>query len=211
MNDEVMREIDADLRRERMRALWRKYRAVILTTVVLLVIITAGSSIYGDYQSRKAGEAMVALDAAITKLQGGETTQAAEDFAALAEKSSGELRDIAHLWQARAQAQSDNANGAIETLNDVAANPAGSDLIWRDMACLRLLAAGADAPDACNASTNSPLKAQRLEWRAAALWEQGKTDEARTLLKTVADDQYAAPAQRERATHLLRALPQKAA
>lgn len=211
MNDEVMREIDQDVRNEKMRQLWKKYRAVLISIVVVLVAITAGSSIYGDYKSRKAGEAMVALDAAITKLQGGETTQAAEDFAALADKSSGELRDIARLWQARAQAQSDNAKGAIDTLNSVASKPAGSDLIWRDMACLRLLAAGADAPDACDASTNSPLKAQRLEWRAATLWEQGKTDEARALLKTVADDKFAAPEQRERAERLLRALPKKAA
>ncbi len=211
MNDEVMREIDQDVRNEKMRQLWKKYRAVLISIVVVLVAITAGSSIYGDYKSRKAGEAMVALDAAITKLQGGEMTQAAEDFAALADKSSGELRDIARLWQARAQAQSDNAKGAIDTLSGVASKPAGSDLIWRDMACLRLLAAGADAPDACDASTNSPLKAQRLEWRAATLWEQGKTDEARVLLKTVADDKFAAPEQRERAERLLRALPKKAA
>lgn len=211
MNDQVMREIDEDMRRERMRQLWLRYRKPALIALVLLVAITAGNSIYADYKSKKAGEAMLELDAGIQKLQGGETKQASEDFAALAKKSDGELHDIARLWQARAEALSNNADDAIKTLNDVAAKPAGGDLIWRDMACLRLLAAGADAPSACGEVTDSPLKPQRLEWRAATLWEQGKTAEARTLLNDVANDASAAPSQRERAARLLRALPEKAA
>lgn len=211
MNDQVMREIDEDVRRERMRQLWLKYRSIVIAAVVILITVTAGSSIYGDYQSKKAGEAMFALDAGIQKLQGGDAAAAAKDFAALAGKSSGELRDIARLWQARAEAVGDNAKGAIATLNAVAAKPAGRDLIWRDMACLRLLAAGADAPDACAAPSDSPLKVQRLEWRAATLWQEGKVDQARALLKDVSDDESAPPAQRERAARLLRALPEKAA
>lgn len=211
MNDQVMREIDEDIRREKMQKLWRKYRSTLISAVVLLVAITAGSSIYGDYKSRKAGEAMFALDAGIQKLQQGNAKSAATDFAALAKENGGELRDIARLWQARAQAQSDDAKGALMTLANVASKPAGKDLIWRDMACLRLLAAGADAPDACDAQASSPLKAQRMEWRAASLWEQGKTNEARALLKNVTTDDSVPAPQRERAARLLRALPEKAA
>ncbi len=211
MNDEVMREIDQDVRREKMQRLWKQYRKPLIGVVILLVIITAGSSIYGDYKSKKAGEAMFALDSAIQKLQQGNAKQAATDFAALADDGNGELRDIARLWQARAQAMSDNAKGALATLNDVASKPAGSDLIWRDMACLRLLAANADAPKACASTSDSPLRAQRLEWRAALLWEQGKTEEASVLLRSIADDEATPDSQRERARRLLRALPAKAA
>lgn len=211
MTDEVMREIDQDIRNEKMRKLWKRYRGMILGTVVALVVITAGSSVYGDYQSKKAGEAMLALDAGIQQLQDGNAEDAAGKFKALAKRSSGELNDIARLWQARAQAHAGDAKATLATLNDLAAKPASKSLVWRDMACLRLMAAGADAPAACDAKQDSPLRAQRLEWRAATLWEQGKNDEARALLKTVADDETIALPQRERARTLMRALPEKAA
>lgn len=211
MNDNVLREIDQDLRHEKMRQLWRRFRVLILSIAALLVVITAGSSIYADYESKKAGDAMVALDAAIEQLQNGQAAEAATHFDALASESSGELRDMALLWQARAQAQANEAEAAVATLTTLATKPAGTDLVWRDMACLRLMAANADVPATCTSTATSPLKSQRLEWHAALLWQQGKTDEAQVLLRTIVDDETTPPEQRDRARRLMRALPAKAA
>lgn len=211
MNDQVLREIDQDLRNERLQQFWRKYRGLILAAVVLLVAITAGSSIWEDYQSKKAGEAMVKLDAAIQQLQKGEAAQAAGNFAKLAKESKGELHDMSLLWQARAEALANEADAAVRTLSTLASKPAGKDLVWRDIACLRLMAANADTPKACTTTGNSPLKSQRLEWHAALLWQEGKQDEARVLLRTIVDDETAPASQRERAKRLMRALPAKAA
>lgn len=211
MNDNVLREIDQDLRNEKLRQFWRRFRVPILASVALLVAITAGSSIYEDHRSKKAGEAMVKLDAAIQQLQAGKPSEAAGSFDKLASESQGELRDMALLWQARAEAQAQQADAALRTLNSLAEKPAGKDLVWRDMACLRLMAANADAPKACAAASNSPLKSQRLEWHAALLWQQGKADEARMLLRAIVDDENTPPSQRERAQRLMRALPAKAA
>lgn len=211
MNDQVLREIDEDLRNERLRRFWKQYRALILTVVALLIAITAGSSIWQDYQSKKAGEAMLKLDAAIQQLQKGDASAAADNFAKLGKESSGELRDMSLLWQARAESQSNQADAAVRTLLTLASKPTGKDLVWRDMACLRLMAANADTPKACASPNNSPLKAQRLEWHAALLWQQGKQDEASVLLRTIIDDETTPPNQRERARRLMRALPAKAA
>lgn len=210
MNDNVLREIDEDLRNEKLRQFWRKYRTLILGAVVLLVVVTAGSSIWDDYQSKKAGEAMVKLDTAIQQLQKGDAATAAGNFAALAKESNGELRDMALLWQARAEAMDNKAAVAVQTLGELASNPKGKDLVWRDMACLRLMAANADTPKACASTGSSPLKSQRLEWHAALLWQEGKQDEARVLLRTIMDDDTAPASQRERAKRLMRALPAKA-
>lgn len=211
MNDNVLREIDEDLRNEKLRQFWRKFRTPILIGVALLIAVTAGSSIWEDYQSRKAGEAMVKLDAAIQQLQKGEASAAAGNFAKLAKESGGELHDMALLWQARAEAQANEADAALRTLTTLAAKPRGNDLVWRDMACLRLMAANADTPKTCASQGGSPLKSQRLEWHAALLWQEGKQDEARVLLRTIVDDENAPASQRERAKRLMRALPAKAA
>ena len=211
MNDNVLREIDEDLRNEKLRQFWRRFRVPILTSVALLVLITAGSSIYEDYRSKKAGEAMVELDAAIQQLQDGQPSEAAGSFAKLAKESNGELHDMALLWKARSEAQAKQADAAVRTLSELAGKPAGKDLVWRDMACLRLMAANADAPKSCASSTSSPLKSQRLEWHAALLWQQGKAGEARVLLRAIVDDEMTPPSQRERAQRLMRALPAKAA
>lgn len=211
MHDQVLREIDEDLRNERLRKFWKQYRTPILIGVALLIAITAGSSIWQDYQSRRAGEAMVKLDAAIQQLQKGDASAAVGNFAKLGKESNGELRDMSLLWQARAEAQANQADAAVRTLSTLASKPAGKDLVWRDMACLRLMAANADTPKACAAPSNSPLKSQRLEWHAALLWQQGKQDEASVLLRTIVDDEATPPSQRERAKRLMRALPAKAA
>ena len=211
MNDQVLREIDEDLRNERLRKFWKRYRVPILGAVALLVAITAGSSIWQDYQSKKAGEAMVKLDAAIQQLQNGDAAAAAGKFAQLGEESRGDLHDMALLWQARAEAQDNKADAALSTLTTLVKNPLGSDLVWRDMACLGLMAANADTPASCASSGNSPLKSQRLEWHAALLWQQGKQDEARVLLRAIVDDEGTPQTQRERARRLMRALSAKAA
>ncbi len=178
---------------------------------MLLIAVTAGSSIWEDYQSKKAGEAMAKLDTAIQQLQKGDAADAAANFAKLAKESDGELHDMALLWQARAQAMANNADAAVQTLGELATKAKGKDLVWRDMACLRLMAANADAPAACASTANSPLKSQRHEWHAALLWQEGKQDEARVLLRTIMDDDAAPASQRERAKRLMRALPAKAA
>lgn len=211
MTDSLLREVDEDMRQERMRQMWRRYRTPLLFIVMTLIVITAGASLWRDHQSKKAGAAMARLDAAISQLDRGLADQALTGFKTLAAESDGELRDISLLWQARAEAQSNKAEDAVKTLTTLAERPSGRDLVWRDLACLRLLSANATTPHACSSTSASPLKSQRMEWHAALFWQNGKYDEARTLLKTIIDDENTPSTQRERAKRLMRTLPAKAA
>ena len=58
MTDSLLREVDEDMRQERMRAMWRRYRVPLLSIVVLLVVVTAGMSLWRDHKSAQAGAAM---------------------------------------------------------------------------------------------------------------------------------------------------------
>jgi hypothetical protein len=206
MNDQLMREVQDDIRRERMQRLWVQYRAPLLAAVAALVIAVAGMSYWQDYRTGKAEQAMLRISSAIRELQTGDAAKAATALQAQAEASTGEPRDVALLWLARAQAKAGDVAAASKSLGRLATAPQGADLIWRDLGCLQLLQ-GADAPAACTADSASPLREKRMEAHAAQLAASDKHDEARAVLTALRDAQDAAPTTRERAGRLLSAIP----
>lgn len=207
MSDELLREVDEDIRRERMEQLWKRYRAPLLTAVAVLVLATAGASYWQDRQHARAGEAMQHMASAVQAFEEGDYKIAIDQFAALAKQHSGEVRDIALLWQGRSQeAQGDKA-AAIASWNALVQAPAPRALLWRDLACLRLMAAQAQPLAAgCGQMQDSPLLAQRQEWQAARLWQDGKTDEARAMLDALIDRADTSQTQRARAQQLRSAM-----
>lgn len=205
-NDTLLREVDEDMRRERMQALWKRYRNPLLGAVVLLVLVTAGSTMWESHREAQAGEAMIVLDRGIAAYEAAEYDRAVKSFATLADANSGELNDLARWWQARALTAAQDAKQALAVLAGLAEKPAGADLLWRDLACLQLMGAGADIPKPCSANAESPLKTQRLEWYAASRWQAGEGNEARAILEPMAADQKLTEAQRTRAAQLLAAL-----
>lgn len=210
MADSLLQEVDDDVRRARMQALWNQYRKPALFALILLIVATTGASLWKDYQEKKAGEAMLILDQGITAYEAGDHARAQRHFSAMAEQTDGELNDLARLWHARALASDGHAADAIRILTELAKNPHGKDFIWRDMACLRLMGANAEVPEICATTGDSPLKTTRLEWQAAQLWQQGKAEEARTLMQAVAADETAPQDQRDRARNMLSALSAEA-
>jgi hypothetical protein len=205
-DDSLLREVDEDIRQEKLARMWKRFRTPLIAVVVLLVVGTAAKNIWEHHEAKKAGLAMQALDRGIVALEQKEPAQAADKFGALAQQSTGELKDIARLWQARALIAAKQDAVAVEVLNDLAKNPQGKDLIWRDFACLRLMGLNAQTPETCASAQSSSLAALRQQWAAASLWEQGKTDEAKALLEALVKNDAAPQAERDEAARLLRAV-----
>lgn len=205
-NDILIREVDDDLRRARMEALWRQYRKPLLLAVVALVMVTAGHQVWESKRQKEAGVAMARLDTAIVTLQQGKAAEAAPLFAQLADDSSGSLHDVARWWHARALTADGQNEKAAAQLNDLAEHPKGSDLLWRDLACLKLMGQTTAVPKACTQDLASPLVNTRREWTAAQYVAEGKTKEAVALVEKVANDEAAARPQRARAAQLAASL-----
>lgn len=203
--DSLLREVDDDLRHDRMMALWRQYRKPLLAAVIALVVATAGASLWKNYQEKKFGDAMQEFAIAQKQYEAGNYKDAADDFATTADISINDnLRDQAHLWQARALEKDGRTAEAVKLLEQIATTPEGSDLIWRDLACIRLV--GLDASKhACLNEGASPLSAERDLIRAATLWQDGKSDEAGKILHALANDANAPKPVRERAQNYLSA------
>ncbi|MES2984384.1 MAG: tetratricopeptide repeat protein [Pseudomonadota bacterium] len=185
MADSLIREVDEALRADKIDQFWAKYRAAILFFCVALVVATAAVSMWNHYQEKRGGALMLRFAEAQVLFESGTLDEAAAGYAAIAADTSGELRDLAQLWQARALISAEKTSAAVPVLKDAASN--GKSL-WADIACLRL--AGIDAKEATCLSDGkaSPLASEKAQWAAASQWAAGDHDGAiASIEKQIAD------------------------
>lgn len=50
LSDTLIREVDEDLRRDRLARLWKKYGSLLVGGVILLVLVVAGTEGWRSYQ-----------------------------------------------------------------------------------------------------------------------------------------------------------------
>ncbi len=204
--DNLLREINEAVRHDRLVALWRQYRLPALCAAAALIVATAGGSMWNSYQDKRAGQAMQQFAIGQEEFKSGAFREAADSFATTADVAlKGALRDLAHLWQARALEKYGKTDRAVVLYDQVANKPDGNDLVWRDLACLRLVALD-EKKTACLSYGDSPLVGERHLVRAATLWQQGKKDEAAVLLGLLADDVNQSESVRTRAQNYLSAV-----
>lgn len=204
--DTLLREVDDMLRHDRMVALWKQYRTPVLASALALIVATAGGTLWSGYQDKRAGQAMQQFAIAQDQFNSEAYAEAADSFATTADVAlKPELRDLAHLWQGRALDKAGKADKAVPLFEQVATNPEGSDAIWSDLACLRLVAL-APKKNTCLSAGASPLAGERDLVRAATLWQEGKTEEAAKILTALSTDAKQSEAVRTRAQHYLSAV-----
>lgn len=206
MADSLLQEVDDALRADRLVRIWHEWRGPLLWGAIALVIATAGQSVWNNYQEKRAQATMGKFVAADDFYKSGNFADAAKGFHELAVSSDGNIGDFARLWEARALLAAGKKDDAIAALTNLASDPHGHDLGWRDLACLRLAGLTDKIPGECHSPKDSPLKPMRDEWRASELWQAGKTDEARRLLKALSENPDISSSQRARVTELLATL-----
>lgn len=212
MADLLLGEIDSALRQDKLYRFIHRYRKHALYAALALIVFTVISTIWGNYREDRAQFAMEQFTYAREAFAKGDYTKASKGFHDLVANTNGELNDLARLWEARTLAAENKNSEAAVLFTALAEHPQGSELIWRDLACLRLVGiAGIALPKACADKGDSPLKPQRDELRAAALMEEGKIEEAKNLLTTIAANERASTTARARAQSLLATLKQEKA
>lgn len=169
MVDLLMNEVSADMRAERMAKLWARYRGALLALVAVIVLGTAGYTIWQHQREVRGGEQLARLIQAQDLLTQGKSLAAGEIFGEVAAQTKGDTHELARVWQARAALASGNRPESITLLKPISTTHS----LWGDIACLTL--AGLDAKEATclTSETPSPLMALRHQWAASAQWSQG--------------------------------------
>ncbi len=210
-NEAFVREVDEELREDRLKAVWRRYGTLIVAAAVALVLGTAASVGWRAWQENQRLADARAFDAAVEGT--GEAAATAAALAAMAGEAGTGYRATARLTAAQLYA----AEGEIEQARDVLAALAadgGAPDLYRDLARLLTVAVGLDerSPDAAIADLQ-PLAAAGESWRhsareltAAAQLRAGDTQAALATLDLILDDPETPPALRSRARELILAL-----
>ena len=170
VQENLLREIQEDLRREKLEKLWKRYGVVLIGTVVVIVVAVAA------YQAWKAWElshreARSASFIAAEGLTGDDPAAAADAFAGIADEGSDGFAMLAGLRQAALladQGRGDEAAAAYEALAAKLDHP-----LYRDLARLRWISArlAADPAAAEDGRLNEALAALSGDtnpWRYSA-------------------------------------------
>lgn len=212
-SEEFIREVDEELRRDRLAALWRRYGALIVAVAVLLVAGTAAKVGWDRWQRQSLAEEAARFAAAEQDLASSRPAEAAQAFAELAADGRTGYAALARLKEAEARLALQDAAGAGAAL-EALANSGIDDPILRDLGGLLAAARELDTGDpAALKSRLEPLAAAGAPWRhhaqellATLAIRTGDLETARRLLSEITDEVNVTPSQQRRAQELLEAI-----
>lgn len=205
-DDDLLRQVEEELRRERLEKIWKQYGTYILAAAALIVVGVAGYKIWEGRRIAAAQASGAIYEGALQLLNEKKDGSAEKEFAKLSTDGVGGYRALAQLQLAGLLAKQGKKDEALATYDALAASSNG-DMVLREFA--RLQAAGlrigqVDFTEIENRLT--PLMADTSPWRYSArellglaAFKAGKTNEARSILTPLFVDQQTPQTIAERA------------
>ncbi len=207
---DIFREVDEEVRHERLFKLWRKYGNYVVAAFVAVALGVGGSVGWKQYRLNQRLADGAEFAATLDLLSEGQPALAAERFAVLADDASAGYAALARLREAEALAAAGDTDGALAALERLAADDR-ADRALRDLAGLLTVLQMIDggAPDALGQRLE-PLMQDGSLWRASArelggllAFRRGETARAREIFTGLAADASAPAAVRGRAAEFL--------
>ena len=212
---DIFREVDEDLRRERLERLWKRYGKFVITAAVLVVVGVGGWKIWTSQQrSRHLAEGMKFYNAELL-LKQGKVKEADTAFAAIADEDSSGYGILARFNAASIRADAGDAKAAISIYDALAADDSAPASL-RNLALILGGLQGLKVKSIDEAAIDAKLKpltvagnAYRfiaLEILAAAAQRAGDSAKAIKLYKQIVDDADAPVGIRSRASQMVNIL-----
>jgi hypothetical protein len=211
---DIFKEVEEDLRREKLEKLWQRYGRAVIALAVLVVVGTAGSVAWQRYQQHREAQLAEQYGAAIALADptAGDLAKADAALANIADAGGG-YGALAALERAAVKAKAGDLDGAGKIYDGLASDSAAPAAL-RDLArllkAMRLVDSG--DPAALTASL-APLMAPENPWRFSATeltallaLKSGDQKRATELFTQLADDQAAPSSLRARAAEMAAAL-----
>jgi hypothetical protein len=191
---DIFREVDEEVRREKLQQLWERHSNLIVSIALLVVLAVAGWRGYEWWEGQKAAESGAQFEAAITLAEAGKQAEAQAAFGKIAKEGSSGYRILARFREAAELAKTDPpaaaqayaslaADGSLDrTLRDLAAIREGMILV--DSAPLAVLTAKLEPLT----TADRPFRHTARELLALSAWRSGDTAAAKRWLDLIATD-----------------------
>ncbi len=209
-DDSFFREVDSELRSDRMQQFWARFGRIIIATAVLIVLVIAGARAWDWYQTNRAQTMGDAYMQAIDLAEAGESEQARTALAAIAEDAPTTYRALADMRRAAELAASDNQAEAVTLYDAVTADNAVDEEL-RAIASIRAAMVLVDTGNLADVESRvQRLTAPGAPWRGSARealglasYKAGDLQGAFTQFTTIADDDDLPSGLRQRAGVML--------
>jgi len=132
---DIFREVDEEVRRERLAQLWERYGNVAIAVALLIVIGVGGWRAYQWWEAKRAAEAGGQFEAALALAVGGKSDEAHAAFDKVAADGTAGYRTLARFRAADALASRD-PKAAVEAYEAIAADSRVGQ-IMQDLATVR--------------------------------------------------------------------------
>jgi hypothetical protein len=207
---DIVREIEEDIRRERMAKLWKRFRFPVIAIAALIILGVGGWRGFVGYQQAQSARVGDQFMAAVDQSRAGQGAEAEAAFLALSREGTGGYPVLATIRAATETARNGNLQGAVTALDRVAADTSIS-VTMRDVARIRaamLLVDTATVADLNGrlqplAVDASPFRALAKEMMGLAAMRAGDKQAAARLFDQVQSDPDATQSMRNRAQLLL--------
>jgi len=195
MSETFVREVDENLRRDRLRDFVRDKAGLLIAGLVLFLAICGGLIYWHQYRGQHVEGEVEQLAQVNVRLDAGDTKGAAQQLGDLSNSNSDAVRGAAQFGLASIALRQGDSKQALAKYRDIAADTGLPDS-FRNLALIRQTALEFDSmqPQAVIArlqplaTPSSPWFGSAGEMTAIALAKLGKTDQAGRLFAQLARD-----------------------
>lgn len=189
---DFFREVDEELRNERMRRLWKNYGKYFIALIVLIIAATAGYRYYLHWDQTQAGVSGDRYLEALQLVSDGKRDEAQKIFSELEENGYGAYPILAKFSAASSLVAAGNKQEALSAFDELSINNEPTkDLA--DYARLQAALIAVDLEDYASVqSRTEPLLGNDNPWRylarealALSAWNSGQIDEAAKWLSEI--------------------------
>ena len=183
--NELIREIEEDIRRERFDHLWQSFGKVMVGVSLAIILATIVVEVVQHHKKSVAMESTTTFLKGIDRLGFEDYKSAISTFGALENDPSSPYYGLFMLRKAQAETATSDKDSAIKTYSALAAN----DPVFGKLAVLLVPASANEKNDALpELSKKSAFYYTNAEWRAWDLWSHDKKDEAITQFLSLYND-----------------------
>jgi hypothetical protein len=191
---DFFREVDEEVRREKLNRLWERHSNLIVSVALLIVLAVAGWRGYEWWELRKSAESGSQFEAAVVLAEAGKQAEAQEAFAKIAKDGSSGYRVLARFREGAELAKTDPA-AATRTYGSLAAD-SSLDRTLRDLATVReglILVDTAPLAELTGkleplTTADRPFRHTARELLALSAWRNGDAAAAKRWLDLIATD-----------------------